>query len=52
VIGLGKPQLLAKLEVAGFIYCGKIREFVFKNWDKPKWENHSFFEKLTLPLDR
>jgi len=26
--GLGKPQLLAKFEVAGFIYCGNIREFV------------------------
>jgi len=30
IMGLGKPQLQAKLEVAGFIYYGNIREFVFK----------------------
>jgi len=30
MMGLGKPQLLAKLEVAGFIYYGNIRESVFK----------------------
>ena len=29
MMGLGKPQLYAKLEVAGFIYYGNIREFVF-----------------------
>jgi len=29
-MGLGKPQLLAKFEVAGFIYYGNIRESVFK----------------------
>jgi len=28
-MGLGKPQLHAKFEVAGFIYYGNIREFVF-----------------------
>ena len=28
--GLGKPQLHAKFEVAGFIYYGNVREFVFK----------------------
>jgi len=27
----------AKFEVAGFIYYVNIREFVFENWDKPKW---------------
>jgi len=29
-VGLGKPQLHAKFEVAGFIYYGNIRTFVFK----------------------
>jgi len=29
MMGLGKPQLLAKFEVAGFVYYGNIREFVF-----------------------
>jgi len=33
---LGKSQWLAKYKVAGFIYYGNIRKFVFKNWDKPK----------------
>jgi len=36
MMGLGKPQRLAKFDVAGFICYGNIREFVFKNWDKPK----------------
>jgi len=30
MIGLGKPQLLAKFEVAAFIYYGNIKEYVFK----------------------
>jgi len=30
MVGLGKPQLHAKFEVAGFIYNGIIREFVSK----------------------
>jgi len=30
MMGLGKPQLPAKFEVAGFIYYGNIREFVFE----------------------
>ena len=42
-MGLGKPQWLAKFEVAGFIYYGNIRELVFKIWDKPKWGNPSLF---------
>jgi len=29
VIGLGKPQWLAKFEVTGFIYYGNIRVFGF-----------------------
>jgi len=29
-MGFGKPQLLAKFEVAGFIDYGNISEFVFK----------------------
>ena len=43
MMGLGKPQRLAKFEVAGFIYYGNIREFVFKNSDKPKWGNPLFW---------
>jgi len=43
MMGLGKPQLHAKFEVAGFMYYGNIREFVFKNWDKPKWGNPLLF---------
>ena len=43
MIGLGKPQRLAKFEVAGFIYYKIIIEFVFKNWDKPKWGNPLLF---------
>jgi len=42
MMGLGKPQRLARFEVAGFIYYGNIREFVFKNSDKPKWRNPLF----------
>jgi len=42
MIGRDKPQRLAKFEVAGFIYYGNIKEFVFKNSDKPKWENPLF----------
>jgi len=30
MMGLGKPQLQAKFEVAGFIYYGNIRESVIK----------------------
>jgi len=30
MMGLGKPQLHAKFEVAGFIYYANIRESVFK----------------------
>ena len=30
MMGLGRPQLHAKFEVAGFIYNGNTREFVFK----------------------
>jgi len=29
MISFGKPQLYAKFEVAGLIYYGNIREFVF-----------------------
>jgi len=41
-MGLGKPQLHAKFEVAGLIYNGIIREFVFKRQIRflshPLWE--------------
>jgi len=30
MMGLGKPQMLAKFEVANFIYYGNIKEFVFQ----------------------
>jgi len=30
MMGLAKLQLRAKIEVAGFVYYGEIREFVFK----------------------
>jgi len=30
MMGLGKLQLRAKFEIAGFIYYGNVREFVFK----------------------
>jgi len=43
IMGLGKPQCFAKFEVADFIYYGNIREFVFVNWDKPKWGNTLLF---------
>ena len=57
-MGLGKPQLFAKFEVAVFIYYGNIREFVFKNWDKPKWVTPYFgktdftigFAELVFPI--
>ena len=48
--GLGKPQLLAKFEVAGFIYYGNIREFVFKNWDKLKWGNPLLFAETDFTV--
>ena len=51
MMGLGKSQRLAKFEVAGFICYGNIREFVFKNSDKPKWGTPYFGGKLTLLLD-
>ena len=51
MMGLGKPQRLAKFEVASFIYYGNIRKFVVKNSAKPKWGNPLFWGKLTLPLD-
>ena len=43
MMGLGKPQWLAKFEVASFIFYGNIRKFVVKNSDKPKWGKPLFF---------
>jgi len=43
MMGIGKSQRLAKFEVAGFIYYRNIREFVFKNSDKPKWGKTLFW---------
>jgi len=51
MMGLGKFQRLAKFEVAGFIYYANIRNFVFKNWEKPKCGTPYYLEKLILPLD-
>jgi len=31
MVGIGKPQLHAKLEVAGFIYYGNAKEFVLND---------------------
>ena len=42
MIGLSKPQLQAKFEVAGFIYYENLRAFVFKRQirflSRPLWE--------------
>jgi len=43
MMGLGKPQRFAKFEIADFIYYSNIKEFVFKNWDKPKWGHPLIF---------
>jgi len=43
MMGLGKPQRFANFEGAGFICYGNIREFVFKNWSKPKRGNPLLF---------
>jgi len=43
MMGLGKLKRIVNFEGAGFIYYGNIREFVFKNWDKPKWGNPLLF---------
>ena len=43
MMGLSKPQRFAKFEVSGFIYYENIREFVFTNWDIPKWGNPLLF---------
>jgi len=40
MMGLGEPQLHGKYEVAGFIYYGNMREFVFKRqirFIEPLW---------------
>ena len=43
MMGFSKPQRFANFEGADFIYYGNIREFVFKNWCKPKWGNPLLF---------
>jgi len=50
MMGLRKPQRLAKLEVAEFICYENIREFVFKNWDKPKWGNPLLFGEIDFTV--
>jgi len=42
MMGLGKPQLHIKFEVAGFIYYGNIRESDFKR--QIRFLNHPFWE--------
>jgi len=49
-MGLGKPQRLAKFEVASFIYYGNIRKFVFTNSDKPKWGNPLVFGETVFTV--
>jgi len=52
MMGLGKPQLHAEFEVAGFIYYGNIRKFVFFLIGiSQNGETFYFSEKLTLTLD-
>jgi len=47
---LGKSQRFANSEGAGFSYYGNIREFVFKNWGKPKWENPLLFGETDFTI--
>jgi len=49
MMGLSKLQLPAKFEVAGFMY--HTPKICFKNWEKPKWGNPLFLEKLTFALN-
>jgi len=49
-MGLGKRQLLAKFEVASFIYYENITELVFKIWDKPKWGNPLLFGETDFTI--
>jgi len=49
-MGIGKLKPCTKVEVASFIYYGNIREFVFKNWDTPTWENLSFFGEIYFTI--
>jgi len=50
-MGLGKPQRLAKFEVAGFIYYGNIRNLFSKIQINQYGDTPYFGGKLTLPLD-
>jgi len=43
-------QWLAKFEVVGCICYKNIREFVFENWVKPKWENPLLFGKTDFTV--
>jgi len=47
-MGLGKFQRLAKFEIAGFIYYGNIKEFVFKNYAKSGRTNRLAYVIVTL----
>ena len=49
-MGLGKPQRLAKFEVAGFVYYGNIRNLFLKFGINQNGETRYYWEKLTLPL--
>ena len=51
MLGLGKPKLLAKFEVASVICYGNIRKLVFKNSDKPKWGNPLFWGKTDFTVE-
>jgi len=50
MMGLGKPKVRTKFEVAGFVCYGNIRKLVSKIWDKPKWGTPYYLEKLNLDL--
>ena len=50
-MGLEKPHLLAKCEVAGFIYYENITKLVFKIRDKPKWGNLLIFGETDFTVE-
>jgi len=43
MMGLGKPQRLAKFENTGCIFYGNMIKLAFKILDKPKWGNPLLF---------
>jgi len=50
MLGFGIPHLLSKFEVPGLICYGNIRDFVFENWDTPKWGNPLFLGRTDFTI--